>query len=212
MSTDQLLLLAEDYRDMRRDALPILFEELENRGEKEYVEQIKAEMEKGTDSSKSDQGMFGTLLDANPLNLNQIKIQQEKSDLLDEHDVFLEDVGNTSNPNLNTNLSENEIVSQAVRQILKNKKKLSSRIQTIEFMENQWYVNDYIINTVFAKLKRKMNMSYVVVAIVVVFTIIGIMLFLKSNGEFGFAPGLLIIILAIMNINNASRLNKIINN
>ena len=211
MTTDQLKDLAEDYRDMRRDAIPVLFDELNNRGESEFVEIIKFKMsQSGADKNEATQGIFGNLADSNPMNFKHTNpVVTEEA--IDEHDVFNEDLGGNVDFSKNTNLSENEIVSQAVRKILKNKSKLKSKSQTLEFMENNWYINEYITNSVFKKLKSKMNMAYTVFAIILVLTVVGIMMFISSEGEVGFAPGLLLIVLAIINLNNASQLNKILN-
>jgi hypothetical protein len=221
MATLQLKELADSYQDMRADVLPILFKELESRGEHTFVEVIKTKMnapEETIELEPSDLNLF-----TNPEALLDVPV---KSKSMDE-EVLDHEIKNTSNLKSKSALTENvldddiveslnshnstEVIRLAVKLILKNKSKIRTRRTAEETILEKWKVDENVMNSIFLQLNKKRKMAQGIAAVIGIFFAIGIMMLISSSGQAGFVPGILIIIVGGVNLNTSVQLNRIIN-
>ena len=213
MSTNQLKDLARDFRSLKKEAIPILLDELVERGESDFVQQINDRIEKTkTRSNQEDTKKKGDFEDSFLGSLIQIehpeqKKKQERNDELLDDDLITEDkVEDTSD------LSDFDIVANAVKIIMKGRSKLHSREEATTLVKSKMKIPEYLIEDVYVKLTKKKNNSLIFGSIIAGLFTIGLMLLVTSNGENGFVPGIILLILGGSSLMTANHLNRILKN
>lgn len=193
LATLELKRLGNDYADMREDTLPLLFEELTKRGEVQFVQNIKLQM------NPNDPEVLKEMAEGLPIVETFTNSSFEEEQPLDEETTRA----------LFT-YTQTEILDLVYSKVMKDKANIKNWLALKEMIQAKWDFSDGQYDVLRAKLDRKRKRANLYLGVFVFLTLAGMALFFVSDGGVRFLPGFLFIIVAIISFNTSRHLGRIL--